>query len=307
MSSKQAIYREVLALFVGEILHAKGWWYRLPSRETPTLEGQALPDDSILPHMGSLFGPTELAMWVILYEMGCYKKKGTGFTINTQGWEDLKSEFKVKSFIELSKSRMDGTDLTYVWLGFPKDNPKVIWRKYKNQEIKKHPTAISSRASSKFVREELVKILKGSNMLKEVLEGHVRSYVEANGMATARGGSKSKQNRSSAADESALFEEAKRWRRRRQEEQQETAEERQETAEEKEEEKVEEVALNPRAGEVADSKQNPLMNLFNIPSDNMQTLTQLHKELTRTIQKRESLSLKRLLWMRIEILLLLLE
>jgi hypothetical protein len=80
--------------------------------------------------------------------------------------------------------------------------------------------------------------------------------------------------------------------------------------EEKEEEKVEEappIAFNPRAGEVADPKQNPLMNLFNIPSDNMQTLTQLHKELTRTIQKRESLSLKRLLWMRIEILLLLLE
>jgi hypothetical protein len=31
------------------------------------------------------------------------------------------------------------------------------------------------------------------------------------------------------------------------------------------------------------------MHLFAIPSNNMQTLTQLHKELTRTIQKRSSL------------------
>jgi hypothetical protein len=45
----------------------------------------------------------------------------------------------------------------------------------------KYPTAISSRASIKFVREELVKILKGSNMFLEVLEGHVQSYAEAHG------------------------------------------------------------------------------------------------------------------------------
>jgi hypothetical protein len=75
MSGKQAIYREVLASFVGEISHAKGWWYRIPSRVTPTQDGRPLPFDAILPHMGTLFGLTELAMWVILYEMGCYKKK----------------------------------------------------------------------------------------------------------------------------------------------------------------------------------------------------------------------------------------
>jgi hypothetical protein len=49
------------------------------------------------------------------------------------------------------------------------------------------------------------------------------------------------------------------------------------------------LTFDPKAGEVADSKQNPLMDLFNIPSNNnMQTLTQLHKELTHTIQKRKS-------------------
>jgi hypothetical protein len=224
-------------------------------------------------------------MWVILYEMGCYKKKGAAFIINMQGWDDLKYEFKVKSFIEVSKSRLDGTQCTYIRLGFPKDKPTVIWKKYENQQLKKPPTAISSRASTKFVREELVKILKGSNMLLAVLKEHVGSYVEGNRMA--HGQSQSKQIRSTADDQSAVVEEAK----RRLQEQQEH-----EMAEEKEEEKADEappataasLAFDPRAGEAADPKQNPLMHLFAIPSNNMQTLTQLHKELTRTIQKRNS-------------------
>jgi hypothetical protein len=109
MSTKQANYREVLASFVGKISPAKGWWYRLPSRVTQTQDGKPLPFDAILPHMGTLFGLTELAMWVILHKMGCFKKQGDGFIINTQGWDDLKYEFKVKSFIEVSKSRLDGT------------------------------------------------------------------------------------------------------------------------------------------------------------------------------------------------------
>jgi hypothetical protein len=62
---------------------------------------------------------------------------------------------------------------TYIQLGFPKDKPTVVWKKYEKKEIKKHPTTISSCASSKIVREELVKILKGSNMFLYVLKGHV--------------------------------------------------------------------------------------------------------------------------------------
>jgi hypothetical protein len=160
MSDKQAIYREVLASFVEEIPHAKGWWYRIPSRVTPTQDSRPLPFDAILPHiMGTLFGLTKLATWVILYEMGCYKKKQNRFIINIQGWDDLKYQFKVKSFMEVSNSRLDGTQCAFfIRLGFPKDKPTVIWKKYKNQEIKKLPTAISSRASTNFVREELVKM-----------------------------------------------------------------------------------------------------------------------------------------------------
>jgi hypothetical protein len=272
MCLKQANYREILAPFIGKIPHAKGWWYRLPSRIAPAQDGQPLLFDAILPHMGTLFGLIELAMWVIVYEMGCYKKKGKSFIINIQGWDDLKYEYMMKSFLEVSTSRLDGTRCTYIRLGFPTDKPTVIWKKYKSRELKKHPTAISSRASTKFVREELVKRLKGANMFLEVLEGHVRSYVEANGMATAQ---RSKSNQptsiSSADDESAAAEEEK----RRQQLQE------QEMAEEREEEKAEEAppttaapfTFDPKAGEVADSNQNPLMDLFKIPSDNMQTLT----------------------------------
>jgi hypothetical protein len=182
--------------------------------------------------MGALFGLTELAMWVILYEMGCYKKKGNSFIISIQGWDDLKYKFKMKSFIEVSTSLLGETGCTYIWLGFPTDKPTVIWKKYENQEIKKHPTAISSRTSTKFVREELLKILRGSNIFLEVLEGHVRSYVEANRMATVQ---RSKSNQpiiSSADDESAASEEEKRW--------QELQE--QEMAEEREEAKAEEAS-----------------------------------------------------------------
>jgi hypothetical protein len=108
-------------------------------------------------------------------------------------------------------------------------------------------------------------------------------------MATAQ---RSKSNQptsiSSADDESAAAEEEKR--------QQQLQE--QEMAEEREEEKAEEASttiaapltFDSKAGEVADPKKNPLLDLFKIPSGNMQTLTQLHKELTRTIQKQTAIN-----------------
>jgi hypothetical protein len=136
MSLKQANYREIIASFIGKIPHVKGWWYRLPSRVAPTQDGQPLPFDAILPHMGTLFGITELVMWVILYEMGCYKKKGNSFIINTQGWDNLKYEFKMKPFLEVSTSQLDGRRCTHIRLGFPTDKPIVIWKKYESRELK---------------------------------------------------------------------------------------------------------------------------------------------------------------------------
>jgi hypothetical protein len=104
VSLQQANYREELASFIGKIPHAKGWWYWLPFRVAPTQDGQPLPFDAIIPHMGTLYGLTELTMLVILYKMGCYKKKSKSSIINIQGWDDLKYKFKMKSFIEVSTS-----------------------------------------------------------------------------------------------------------------------------------------------------------------------------------------------------------
>jgi hypothetical protein len=127
-------------------------------------------------------------------------------------------------------------------------------------------------------------------MFLEVLEGHVQSYVEANGMATSqRSNSNHPTNISTSADDESAAAEEEKGRQQLQE---------QEMAEEREEEKAEgsptttaaPLTFDPKAGEVADPKQNPLMDLFNIPSDNMQPLTQLHKELTRTIQKQNSIN-----------------
>jgi hypothetical protein len=97
--------------------------------KSSTQDGQPLPFGAFLLHMGTLFGLTELAMWVILYKLGCYKKKGNSFIINIQVWDDLKDKFKMKSFIKVSTSQLDGTRCTYILLGFPTDKPTVIWEK----------------------------------------------------------------------------------------------------------------------------------------------------------------------------------
>jgi hypothetical protein len=72
MSSSQAIYRAVLvASFVEKIPHVKGWWYRLPLRVTLTQDGQPLPFEAILPHMGTIWANRACHVRVIMYEMGC--------------------------------------------------------------------------------------------------------------------------------------------------------------------------------------------------------------------------------------------
>jgi hypothetical protein len=113
----------------------------------------------------------------------------------------------------------------------------------------------------------------------DVLKGHVQSYVEANGMVTADG-SNSKQSNSSAKDKCPVEQ------RRQPQQEQEMGEEKEEAK--AEEEHQQQPCQYPRAGEAANPKANPLMHLFTIPSDNLQTLCQLHKELTRTIEKQNA-------------------
>ena len=87
MSSKQARHRKVLASFVEQLPQSKGWWYRLPSRVTPSKDDKPLPTDVITPHLGHVFGLTELAMWAMLVEMGCTSedKRSKSWGAHTEG------------------------------------------------------------------------------------------------------------------------------------------------------------------------------------------------------------------------------
>jgi hypothetical protein len=63
--------------------------------------------------------------------MGCYKKKGSGFIINIQGWDDFKYEFKVKSFIEVRKvDWMERSAPIFNW-GFQKTSLQSFGRSTK--------------------------------------------------------------------------------------------------------------------------------------------------------------------------------
>jgi hypothetical protein len=175
MSSKQARYRKVLAAFIDEIPENKGWWYRLPSNVKSATDGKPIaqsPTETIIPHLGIVFGLTELAMWTILYEMGLIHMNGGRYCVNNNGWLDLKAEFKV-SCMEVSPTTLDKKRYQFIKLGFPEhDSPTKIWKQYKKKMIKFPPTTIASRAALKFVAVELLQILKGSNMFLEILQSY---------------------------------------------------------------------------------------------------------------------------------------
>ena len=114
MSTKQASYRNVLASFFEEIPENKGWWYWLPSKTPPTKNGQPLPSDAILPHLGMSFGLTEVAMWVILFKIGFFCQKGNHYCINNNGLEDFMHKFKVSDYIESSPSKVDGKRVHFI-------------------------------------------------------------------------------------------------------------------------------------------------------------------------------------------------
>jgi hypothetical protein len=95
MNSDHANYRKVLASFLEEIPKNKGWWYRLPMAPISSKISEPILTDAILPHLGNVFGLSEQAMLLFLFEMGCYQARGEGYTINKTGWEAFEAEFKV--------------------------------------------------------------------------------------------------------------------------------------------------------------------------------------------------------------------
>ena len=67
-----------------------------------------------MPHLGTLFGLNELAMFAILFEMGCIQKyEKTKYRVHQLGFDSLISEFKVES-IEVSQTKLAGTKYWFV-------------------------------------------------------------------------------------------------------------------------------------------------------------------------------------------------
>ena len=63
-------HQKVLASFLSNIINGGGWWYNVPKGKIRGNDDPILPQDSILPHSGTVFGLTEEAAAIILTEMG---------------------------------------------------------------------------------------------------------------------------------------------------------------------------------------------------------------------------------------------
>jgi hypothetical protein len=99
MSTAQAQNRHITARFLESLPNALGWWYRVLKLNYKPWKTTDFDPDDLMPHLGTLFGLTEDATSIILVEMGFLleRKKGTTTITCQQGWDDLASEFKVKS------------------------------------------------------------------------------------------------------------------------------------------------------------------------------------------------------------------
>jgi hypothetical protein len=129
-----------------------------------------------MPHLGTLFRLIDDATSMIMVEMGCLSEHQQGTTTITcpQGWEDLASEFKVKSLIEIDSTQFKGKPVWLVRIGNPPEGfkyPSQIFQKYKSDPKSiVPPTRLGSREINKFATTELVGIVKSSSLFDKILK-----------------------------------------------------------------------------------------------------------------------------------------
>jgi hypothetical protein len=291
MDPQHANYRKVLASFLEEIPKNKGWWYRLPLASISSKDDEPIATDAILPHLGNVFGLSEQAMLLFLVEMGCYQARGEGYIISKTGWEAFEAEFKVKSYIEVSRTSFDKQrSFNLIRLGFPEYKPSVIWRMYKRGKIKCPPRAISSHASAKFARKEFINVFQGSKLYMDVLKHHVGSYLKVNGIEASVLKEKNRRTTSWRDDD----EEDRETTDGNQQHGQQVLQQEQNDEEERAAEgdlqmtTAAELEVDLTEGTLADPKEFPVMNIFKIPGDNIRALAQVHKEVTRRMQQLQT-------------------
>ena len=286
MSLPNKSYRAVLADFVFQIPENKaGWWYRLPQQSqmgsNNATSTTLLMTDTIMPHFGSVFGLTELAMSIILIEMDLVKQnKQNRHTINTQGWLDLKTEFGLQNKIEISQFRASSKEDSskrqkatwYIKLGVPSPDfstPEKIWRKFPTI-IKCSPRSINSRATLNFVVSEFTKILKTSERFLDILQNY-------SGSVTVQEWNQVPPTHTQTTQEVPMMENA--------------------TSEldicSEEEEDIQEsssaiVAQSDlTSGELLDPNQFPLLHKLGITKSHHENLAMLHREMVQLLQANE--------------------
>jgi hypothetical protein len=209
--------------------------------------------------------------------MGCLSERQKGTTTITcpQGWDDLASEFKIKSRMKIGTTRFNGKSMWYVRLGNPPEGFKFlsqIARKYKiNPKSVMPPTRLGSRAINKFATTELVGILKRSSLFDKLLNSTYYDSDLLNKIGTNKRVIRDDYKSADSDDERTMEEEST---------QQNT-----ETTTEKR------LQWALKQGTIPDHKDYPVLHQFGIPIDNTQTTQLLLLELQKCqeqVQKSSS-------------------
>jgi hypothetical protein len=181
-STTKANPRKVLAEFVMNIEKDKGWWYRCPKGFDSGNEGaphDSTHPDFIMPQLGALFSLEESAMLVMLRQMGCYSnssnknynKKGTGYALRREGWDNLASEFKIPLIsweIAAYKLGKHCKQCYYIKVGNISMNPQQIYAKYKSNPKEFHTPSVATPQSRALVVDSLAQGLRESDTAAEI-------------------------------------------------------------------------------------------------------------------------------------------
>jgi hypothetical protein len=258
--------RKVLANFLATIPDNKGWWYRLPKLNNNNKISEEALVDLHLPNMGVLFGLTEDALALVLVQMGLLQSDG--ITIIRKGWDDLKAMFGLNPKLEVERTRLlyAGRRLNhwYVRLGTCTLTPHVIFRCRLYP-----PKSLVTRTTTKFVTNELVSILKTSNMFTQLLQTDyyfkgLPAGARKRGQGAAINSTESEEDNSeNSSDDNA-----------------ENSSDDAENLSDEDESSACSV-YDITKGTAADKKQFPCLAKFNIPINNPQTISSLLCELLK--------------------------
>jgi hypothetical protein len=258
VSTPKANSRKALAEFAGKIEKGKGWWYRLP--QSPGVGNQGAPDDSvhpdgIMPQLGVLFSLDESAMLAILYQMGCYAKKGDAFIAHNNGWENLVSEFKIPpTSLEIQSLKIGKYPRSYyIKIGNVSMAPVKIYAKFNANPKEYHTPSVSTQQSREIVAEIMVQSKKESDaaavIAAKTLAEKEKARVAANALAEKEKAVIDLSKKAAAAITDPvkyMFRD------------------------------------NFSEGTLADYS-SPVLQHFGVPIDNQSTLTRLHLEVTRAL------------------------